>query len=228
MKARDVMTKRVLSVTLDTSVRQAATHLVENGISAAPVLDARGNLVGLVSEGDLFRRAETGTAKRRSWWLALLSSNEVEARDFTKANALQVKDVMTRGVVTVSEETEISEIADLLERRQIKRVPVVKDGRVVGIVSRANLVRALADLTPPAKEVLVDRGLRATIERRLESESWAPHALVNIAVHDGHVEVTGIAENEAQRTALRVLVETVPGVLSVKESLAIYPLTTGI
>jgi len=210
MKARDVMTKRVLSVTLDTSVRQAATHLVENGISAAPVLDARGNLVGLVSEGDLFRRAETGTAKRRSWWLALLSSNEVEARDFTKANALQVKDVMTRGVVTVSEETEISEIADLLERRQIKRVPVVKDGRVVGIVSRAN------------------RGLRATIERRLESESWAPHALVNIAVHDGHVEVTGIAENEAQRTALRVLVETVPGVLSVKESLAIYPLTTGI
>lgn len=228
MKARDVMTKRVLSVTLDTSVRQAATYLVENGISAAPVLDAKGNLVGLVSEGDLFRRAETGTARRKSWWLSLLSSNEIEARDFTKAHALQVKDVMTRGVVTVSEETEISEIADLLERKQIKRVPVVKDGRVVGIVSRANLVRALADLTPPAKEVLVDRELRAAIERRIKSESWAPHALVNVSVHDGHVELTGIVENEAQRTALRVLVETVPGVLGVKESLSIYPLTTGI
>ncbi len=228
MQARDVMTKRVLSVTPDTNVRQAATFLVEHGISAAPVLDAKGVLVGLVSEGDLFRRAETGTAKRRSWWLSLLSSNEIEAREFTKANALQVKDLMTRGVVTVGEETEIGEIADLLERKQIKRVPVVKDGRVVGIVSRANLVRALADLTPPAKEVLVDRELRAAIEQRLASQSWAPHALVNIAVHDGHVELTGLAENESQRTAVRVLVEGVPGVLSVKESLSVYPQSAGL
>ncbi len=222
MKARDVMTKRVLSVTPNATVRDAATYLLEHGISAAPVLDEKGALVGLVSEGDLFRRAETGTAPRRSWWLTLMSSAEDEARAFTKANARQVKDVMTRGVVTVGEETAISEIADLLERKSIKRVPVVRDGKVVGIVSRANLVRALANLAPAPTEVLADRELRATLERRVAAEPWAPHALVNFTVHHGNVEITGLAESESQRTALRVLVETIPGVRGVKESLSVY------
>ena len=162
MQARDVMTKRVLSVTPDTNVRQAATFLVEHGISAAPVLDAKGVLVGLVSEGDLFRRAETGTAKRRSWWLSLLSSNEIEAREFTKANALQVKDLMTRGVVTVGEETEIGEIADLLERKQIKRVPVVKDGRgTAGLaIPKTNWANTID--TPPFQAYAVTCGVTFT------------------------------------------------------------------
>ncbi len=152
MRAMDVMTTNVITVSPDTSVQEVATLLSERGISGVPVVDAENRLVGIVSEGDLLHRVETGTdrrpdrrsGRRRSWWLDTVGSDEELARDYVKSHGRTAKDVMTSEVISVSETTELADIANLLETKRIKRVPVVRDGRLVGIVSRANLVRALA------------------------------------------------------------------------------------
>ncbi len=222
MKARDVMTRHVLSVTPNAPVRQIATYLIDHAISAMPVIDAKGTLLGMVSEGDLQHRPETGTVSRKPWWLQLLASPEDDARAFKKTHGLVAADVMTKGVVTVTEETELAEIADLLERRRIKRVPVVSDGKVVGIVSRSNLLRAFAQAPVSATPRRNDHQVREEIERRLKAESWTPKALINVAVDHGLVEISGLVESGDQRDAVRILVEGVPGVTSVKDSLAVY------
>src|SRR5262245_51233763 len=148
MRAADVMTSEVISVDPDMSVHALAALLSERGISGVPVVDAEGRVIGIVSEGDLLHRIETGTqrrtGRRRSWWLEGIASDREQARDYVKSHARTVKDVMTRDVVSVSDTTELAEIANLLETKRIKRVPVVRDRKLVGIVSRANLVRALA------------------------------------------------------------------------------------
>jgi len=152
MRARDVMTPDVITVDPDTSVQAVAKLLSERGISGVPVVDAADQLVGIVSEGDLLHRVETGTdrrperltGRRRSWWLDTIASNEELARDYAKSHGRTAKDVMTRDVISVTDTTELADVAMLLETKRIKRVPVLRDGRLVGIVSRANLVRALA------------------------------------------------------------------------------------
>src|SRR5882724_5366776 len=148
MRAADVMTTEVITIDPDTSVHALAALLSERGISGVPVVDAANRVVGIVSEGDLLHRIETGTQRRTtcrsSWWLDTIASDRELARDYVKSHARRVKDVMTRDVVSVSDTTDLADIAMLLEARQIKRVPVVRDGKLVGIVSRANLVRALA------------------------------------------------------------------------------------
>jgi CBS domain-containing protein len=148
MRAIDVMTGNVITVTPETSIRELAKLLSDHGISGVPVVDEANSLVGIVSEGDLLHRTETGTERRvqprRVRWLDGLMSDSNVARDYLKSHGRQVRDVMTRDVISVQETTELAEIADLLETKQIRRVPVVRDGKIVGIVSRANLVRALA------------------------------------------------------------------------------------
>src|SRR6516162_4436631 len=152
MRAMDVMTSEVISVDPDTSVQALAALLSERGISGVPVVDADNRVVGVISEGDLVYRVETGTerrkeartGRRRSWWLDRIASDRELARDYVKSHGRTVRDVMTRNVVVVDDTTELADIAILLETKRIKRVPVVRDGRLVGIVSRANLVRALA------------------------------------------------------------------------------------
>src|SRR5579863_3272865 len=146
MRAMDVMTTDVITVEPDRTVQSVATLLADRGISGAPVVDAGGRLVGIVSEGDLLHRAEIGTARRhrerrRSWWLDHFASEA--AREYVKSHGRTVRDIMTQNVVTVSEDTELADVAALLEARRIKRVPVIRDGKIVGIISRANLVRAL-------------------------------------------------------------------------------------
>lgn len=225
MKARDIMTRTVRSVTPNTPVRQIAAYLIEHGISAVPVIDEKGTLLGMVSEGDLQHRVETGTLPRRSWWLAFAASTEDEARQFKKSHGLVARDVMSKGVVCVTEDTELAEIADLLDRRRIKRVPVTSDGKVVGIVSRANLVRALAASTPSASAPKTDREIREEFERRLKAASWAPHSFVSATVADGVIEILGLCESTDQRDAVRILAEGVPGVRAVKDSLAVYRFT---
>lgn len=222
MKASDVMTRKVFSVVPSTPVRQVASVMLEHGVSAVPVIDAKGALLGIVSEGDLHRRAETGTLKRRSWWLALLSSPDDEAKAFKKTHGLVAGDVMTKGAIVVTEDASLGDVAELLDRRRIKRVPVVKDGRVVGIVSRANLVRAFANSPQPEASKQSDHSLRDAIDARMKSESWAPHVYINVGVQDGQVELSGVVESTDIRDAVRLLVETVPGVRAVKESLAVY------
>src|SRR5271165_2271764 len=144
MRASDVMTSEVISVDENATVPSVARVLAERGISAVPVVDSSNRVIGMVSEGDLLHRAETGTERRRSWWLEMIASTNELAGDYVKSHSGTVKDVMTRDVVSVTEATELADIALLLENNGIKRVPVVRDGKLVGIVSRANLVQALA------------------------------------------------------------------------------------
>jgi CBS domain-containing protein len=219
MRAADVMTTDVISVSPSQSVQDVADLLLANRISAVPVLLEGGELIGIVSEGDLMRRAEAGTARRRSWWLELLAAPET-ADTYVREHGRQVADVMTRYLVTVGPETPLSEIADLMEKKAIKRVPVVDEGRLVGIVSRANLLQALAafkgDL--PGESTADDAAIRADLLRRIEAEPWKP-SLLNVIVHDGAVELWGFADNPNQKRATRIAAEATPGVRAVNDNI---------
>ena len=140
MLARDIMTRNVLVVTPSMTVEEIARLLVTNRVSAVPVVDDNKTILGIVSEGDLLRRPETGSGRRRSWWLELLSDTPTLASDYVKSHGRRARDVMTPRVISVTEDTELGDIADLLETRQIKRVPVARDGKLVGIVSRADII----------------------------------------------------------------------------------------
>ena len=143
MKAADVMATNVITVRLDTPVATIAGVLLANRISAVPVVNDKDALVGIVSEGDLIHRVEAGTERHRSWWLELLAGKEMLAQEFVKSHARKAADVMTRTVVSVQPDTPLGDIASLLEKHRIKRVPVVINGKIAGIVSRANLIQAL-------------------------------------------------------------------------------------
>ncbi len=230
MNARDVMTTEVITVNPSTTVRALAALLSEKSISGAPVIDATGRLVGIVSEGDLLHRAETGTERRvqrrRSWWLDSVAAEEEAARDYVKAHGRTVNDIMSRDVVSVSETTDLGEIAHLLETKKVKRVPVLRDGRLVGIVSRANLVRALAT-TSSAPAIVADsddRTIRARLLDELKSQRWANVWDSDIMVRDRVVHVW-IADDQpvAERDALRVAAENIPGVQRVEEHVVPAP-----
>jgi CBS domain-containing protein len=220
----DVMTTDVISVDPDTTVRDLATLLAERGISGAPVVDSSGGLVGIVSEGDLLHRAEIGTAhrhreRRRSWWLDHFAADR--AREYIKSHGGKVKDVMTRDVVTVTEDTDLGDVAALLEAKRVKRVPVMRDGKVVGIISRANLVRALGATkgTPPREAESDDRTIRSQLLSELGHEEWATRIWPeDIIVRDGVVHFwLSSDEPDEKKQALRVAAETIPGVRGVEE-----------
>src|SRR6516165_9793154 len=147
MKARDVMVPTVITVGVDASIGEVADTLLSHHISGAPVVNKKGELVGVVSEGDLMRRPETGTTRRPSWWLALLSSDRASATEYIESHSRKVADVMTRDVISATPDTSLGHIAALLERNRIKRVPILEAGRLVGIVTRANILQALASAT---------------------------------------------------------------------------------
>lgn len=216
MKAKDIMKTAVVSIRDDSTVEQAVNLMLENHISALPVLDSDNKLVGLISEGDLIRRMRDGGAERRSWWLELFAG-EGDARDYVKTRSHRVVDVMTRDLVTAEEDTPVSEIARTLEPRRIKRVPVLRGERIVGIVSRADLVRALAQskdgkLPSPATE---DEPLRKAIEAAIAEVPGASVNLINLMVENGNVSIWGIADSDFVENAIRVAAENVEGVRSV-------------
>jgi CBS domain-containing protein len=221
MRAGDVMTPDVVRVRPDARVDEVARLMLEHHISGVPVIDAAGRLLGIVSEGDLVRRVETGTAGRRAWWLELLADPAALARDYVKTHGRRVTDVMTRDVLTVGVDTPVEDIARLLERRRIKRVPVVRDGRVIGIVSRADLVRGLAvrPAVPPPAGVADDRAIRERVLAALRTQPWWVGAYRNVVVVDGVVHLWGLARSPAERDAMRVAAETVPGVRGVEDHL---------
>ena len=225
MKASDIMVSDVITVGPDSTIQEVAEILVNSRISGLPVLDEHGRLVGIVSEGDLLRRAESGTEHERSWWLKLLMDREKLAAEFIKEHGRRVRDVMTHDVITVSPETPAAEVAGLLERNRIKRVPVVEHGRVVGIISRANLVQALAGMrkTIAAERPVSDSELRETVLARLRAEPWAKTALINVTVNGGAVDLWGIVDSEAERQALRVAIEVTPGVRDVTNNVVVRP-----
>lgn len=204
MKARDIMVSPVITVKPSSSVREVAKIFLERRISAVPVVDDHGKLVGIVSEGDLMHRAETGTERKRSWWLQGLTGDETLAAEYVKAHARKVVDVMTRRVIIASPDTPLHEIAGLLENNSIKRVPIVKDGQVVGIVSRANLVQAMASDRKELEIPVSDEAIRERILANLKAEPWAHTGLVNVIVKGGVVDLFGITGSDAERKAIRV------------------------
>ncbi len=224
MKARDIMTTDVVTVAPDTPVTRIASLLLQHRISAVPVTSER-IVLGIVSEGDLMHRPENGTERARSWWLETFTDTETLARDFAKSHGRRAVDVMTRHIVSVTEDTDAGEIADLLDSRRIKRVPVVREGRLVGIVSRADLLRALiAGRSAPAPgRATDDRGLHDAILKRARAEPWADILMLNVVVRGGDVELWGIVSSEEQSNAMRVLAESVAGVRSVRDNLKVMP-----
>jgi CBS domain-containing protein len=231
MRAMDVMTTNVITVSPDTSVQEVAKILSEQNISGVPVVDAQNRLVGIVSEGDLLHRVEMGTdrrtGRRRSWWLDTVGSDEDLARAYVKSHGRTARDVMTSEVTAVSETTELADIANLLETKRIKRVPVVKDGKLVGIVSRANLVRALATAGNrlSADTATDDRTIRQKLLAELQGQEWVHTWAADIIVRDGvvHIWVSDDRPEEEQR-ALRVAAENIPGVRGVEEHIVPAPM----
>jgi len=220
MKAKDIMTSPVIAVTPDTPVREIAALLFERRISGVPVLQD-GRLVGLVSEADLLHRHEIGTdrvAQPRSWWLRLFNVDSTPA-EYVKSHATRARDVMAREVVSVTPDTPIAEIASLLETRGIKRVPVLRGAQLVGIVSRGNLVQALAVMSQSAVRVTPpsDQAIRGWLLEELERQPWWGRVSSNVIVAGGVVHYWGMVNSEDERNAARVAAENVPGVRHVED-----------
>jgi CBS domain-containing protein len=229
MRAADVMTTNVISVGSDASILKAVQLMLQHKISGLPVVDANGTLVGMVTEGDLLRRAETGTARRRPRWLEFIIGPGRLADEYVRSHGRKVEDVMTVTPVTVKEDTPLAEIVRLMERRGIKRVPVMRDNRIVGIITRVNLVRALASMAHEGKpdSPADDGALRDHILALLKRETWAPIASIDVTVHNGTVDLWGTILDERERKALLVAVENVPGVKAVNDHVVFVEPTTG-
>jgi CBS domain-containing protein len=224
MKARDVMVSPVVTVKPSASVSEVAKLLLQRRISAVPVVDDQGKVVGIVSEGDLLHRAETGTERQRSWWLLGLTGEETLAAEYVKAHARKVADVMTSPVTTATPDTPLHEVATLMERNSVKRVPIMKDGQLVGIVSRANLVQAVASARGGLEIPLSDANIREKLVADLQQQAWSRPWLLNVLVNDGVVDLWGVARSDAERTAIRVAAESIQGVRAVNDNLVIRPL----
>ncbi len=221
MKAADVMVTKVITVRLDTPVATIAEVLLANRISAVPVVNNKDVLVGIVSEGDLIHRVEAGTERHRSWWLELLAGKEMLAHEFVKSHARKAADVMTRPVVSVQPDTPLADVASLLEKHRIKRVPVVTNGKIAGIVSRANLIQALVRDAKSADASIDDLTLHGNILEQLRSKPWVDPSTINVIVNNGYVELWGIVDSETEKNAIRVAVEVTPGVRQVANKLVV-------
>jgi len=220
MRAIDVMVHNVVTVRPDTDVAEATKLLAEHDVSALPVLDQDGNLIGILSEADLIHRAEIGTEKHRPWWLEAVTGATTLAEEFAKSHGKKVREVMTTDVISVTEDTPLSEIAALFERKRIKRVPVVKDGKLVGIVSRANLIQALASVVGHMDQHdETDRQIRLDLLSRLKDRQWTGFGDRNVTVGNRVVHLWGLVGTEAERKALLSLAENVPGVTRVSDEM---------
>lgn len=224
MHARDIMTTDVLCINAKESVFDAAQLLLGAGVSAAPVVNDQGTVVGIISEADLLRRVEIGTAAKKSWLVRLVDSEGSAAHDFVAAHGRRVTDVMTREVVTAGEDEPLGGLVALLERHRIKRLPIVRDGVLTGVVSRSDLLRALLSREPDQPVLQpTDRALRELVVAALENKPWTSRWPVNVFANDGVVHLWGFVEGEEVRKAYRVAAENVPGVRLVKNHLRGLP-----
>ncbi|APF38992.1 CBS domain-containing protein [Chelatococcus daeguensis] len=227
MNVGDIMTMGAATVHPDTSVLEAAQLMLHHGISGVPVVDKEGRLVGMVTERDLLRRAETGTEHRRPRWLSFLMDPAARAEDYVRSHGRKVSDVMTQDPQSVAPDAPLTDAVDLMERRGFKRLPVVRDGKVVGIVSRANFLRVLARrLEDAAQATAEDMDIRRRILEEVDREGWVSNASLDVVVNAGKVELDGTVDDERVRDALRVLAENEPGVSEVVDRLRVQrPMT---
>ncbi|HWW19364.1 MAG TPA: CBS domain-containing protein [Steroidobacteraceae bacterium] len=219
MRASNIMTRNVISVTPETTLKEAVTRMLEYGLSGLPVVSA-GALVGMITEGDLLRRSELGTEPHLSQWQQLVGGTQRQAINYVRTHGLRVGEVMSTQPIFVDPDASLRKIVALMEARHVKRLPVLSAGHLVGMVSRADLLRVL--MAESARGFCANcddeqtvRSIRAQIDR----EPWAPRAWVHVMVHDGVVELTGTVRHESERTALRVLAENTAGVKRVVDEL---------
>jgi CBS domain-containing protein len=228
MKAADVMSPVVIAVRADSPLAQAVRLMIENRVSGLPVLDEAGGPTGILTEGDLLQRAETGTEGKPPGWFGMLFTPGRLAGTYVQTHARRVADVMTPEVICVEEATQLEDVVELMRRNRIRRVPVTRNGAVVGIVSRADLLRALARELDKPSATASDETIREAILAELARQPWAPRRSLTIAVQDGVVDIDGVVFDVRERDALRVLAENVPGVKRVENRLVCVEPDTGI
>jgi CBS domain-containing protein len=220
MIVADVMTRHVLSVAPDAAVEEAAKLMLSRGISGLFVVDGKEELAGVVTEGDLLRRDELGTERFRPWWLRMLVSPGRQAADFTRTHGRRVRDVMTEQVISVASTANLEEVVATMETHRIKRVPVTEAGRVIGVVSRSDLLRALVGrVRQEAPTATDDRSIRTAILDALDNASWAPLTALNVTVSEGVVDMWGTITNDDERRAICVIAENTLGVKAVHDHL---------
>ena len=212
MQVKDAMTTNVVGIQSDAGIDQAVEIMLRSRISALPVFDDEHTLVGIISEGDLLRRAELGTERRRPRWLELLLGPGRFATDYVHAHGRKVDELMTYEVVTVEQDAALEEAVDLMNRHKVKRLPVMANGRLVGILARADLLRALAPLLKAPAAKRGDDEIRDSLLAALERQQWAPIAAMDLEVADGVVSARGTLSDERQRDAIKVIVENALGV----------------
>ena len=222
MQARDVMTTDVETALPDMTAREIAKRLLDRNISALPVVDGDGKLVGIVSEGDLMRRAENDTERKKSWWLDFYTTPENRQREFIRSHGQRAADIMTRKIVSVAEDTPLAEISSTLEKHHIKRAPVLRDGKLLGIVSRADLLRGLATSNPDSAASADDRELKTAIEEAGQ-QAGIDMFFITVAVKDNRAHIWGMTETQQGKKAMRVAAESVPGVKAVEDNVNIMP-----
>ena len=228
MRAIDVMTEEVVCINVSESVFDAAELLLSSRISAMPVIDDKGAIVGIVSEADLMRRTETNTAAKKSWLTRLLESDAAAAHDFVIGHSRRVSDMMTRKVVTASEDATLGELVDLMERHGVKRIPIIREKAPVGIVSRADVLRVLMSREPDRPLLQpADRALRSAVIETLQDRPWSSRWPINVVASDGVVHLWGFVDGDEARKACRVAAENVPGVRRVKSHLRSIPAMVG-
>jgi CBS domain-containing protein len=220
MQTRQIMTQNVITVSPETCVVDAARTMLNNHISGLPVVE-NGRMVGIVTEGDFLRRAELGTERKRLNWLQFILGAGREAADYVQSHGCKVADVMTRDPVTVSEDTELQSLVAIMEAHHVKRLPVTREGRLVGIVTRANLLRAVADV---ARDIIGptanDDDIRVRVTKTLAEADWCPAGL-QVTVRDGIAHLHGVIIDERARRAVIVAAENVAGVKAVKDGLVL-------
>jgi CBS domain-containing protein len=220
MNAADIMTRNILSVGPESRVVEAIGLMLDNHVSGLPVIDEAGQLVGIVTEGDLLRRGETGTERHRPRWVEILMGPGRLAGEYVRTHGRKIGEIMSHEIVSVEPQTPLDEIVALMERHRIKRVPVLEGEKLIGIVSRADFLRALARrLEDDSAAAASDEEIRARILAELAKVSWVPRDGVGITVQDGVVDLDGVILDEKEREALRVAAENVPGVRAVEDHL---------
>ena len=218
MEAMEIMTRDIATVMPEASVREAAGIMTEKRVSGLPVVAADGRLVGILTASDLLHRVETGTEKRQSWFARFTANPDQMARQYAKSHGLKVHEVMSRHVISVREDASLNEVAEVLDANKLKRVPVVRGGSVVGIISRGDLVRALSQVSVGTPIVNSDdASLQRTIVEQVRKQSWLESAFINITVKDSTVEVWGTVPSVDQRNALRVLIEECASVARIED-----------
>jgi CBS domain-containing protein len=228
MIVADVMTRNCVTIAPEATVEDAVNLMLARGISGLCVVDRKGELAGMLTEGDLLRRDEIGTQRHRPWWLRLLASPARQAADFTRANGRHVRDVMTENVISIAQDAPLEDVVATMEKNRIKRLPVTDHGQVVGVVSRSDLLRALVSRVRTAEPLATDdRAIRTAILDALEAQSWAPLTTLNVTVAAGVVDLWGTITNDEERHGIRVIAENTNGVKEVHDHMVYIEPYTG-